>query len=106
MGATGETTPPSAVVETPPLASTQCPVNVPPQGSSVGRSHRPLFGLHTVPLVHIAMQPPAARLAAAAPTAAAVMVAAPMAVSGLPVLQGPEASRARMAIVPSFMSAW
>src|SRR5207237_1109313 len=55
----------------------------PSQGA---RTQRPVFGLHMVPLVQMAMHPPDARLAAAAPMASAVITAAPSAVLGLPVL--------------------
>jgi hypothetical protein len=50
-------------------------------------SQRPFFGLQTVPLVQIAMHPPALRSATAAPMAAAVRVVAPASVLGLPVAQ-------------------
>src|SRR3954453_20577218 len=50
-------------------------------------SHNPVFGLQAVPVVHIAMHPPAARSAAADPRASAVMVLAPANVFGEPVWQ-------------------
>jgi hypothetical protein len=48
-------------------------------------SHSPVFGLQAVPVVHMAMHPPAARSAADVPRASAVMVAAPAKVFGEPV---------------------
>src|SRR2546430_16816615 len=56
----------------------------PRQGSG---SHNPLAGLQVVPAVQMAMQPPAAREATAAPMATALVVAAPTPVLELPVLQ-------------------
>src|SRR4051812_35386455 len=95
IGAMGRTVLlPSAFAVTPVLAATHLlPANVsshispePQRPSQGARSHRPVLGLHVVPAVQIAMHPPAARFAAAAPSAAAVVTAAPMAVFGLPVL--------------------
>src|SRR5712671_3904691 len=58
------------------------------QGST---SQSPVCGLHPVPLVHMAMQPPAARSATALPIASAVIVDAPTKVLVPPVWQAAKA---------------
>jgi hypothetical protein len=64
----------------------------PLQGSG---SHSPFAGLHVVPAVHVAMQPPAAREATAAPMAAALVAAAPAIVFELPVVQPARTAKAK-----------
>jgi hypothetical protein len=66
--------------------------HTPLQGSG---SHNPLAGLHVVPAVHIAMHPPAAREATAAPMAAALVAAAPAIVFELPVVQPARTANAK-----------
>src|SRR5436190_23404891 len=85
----------SALAATPVVPATHLlSVNVsshvssaPHRPSQGWRSQSPVLGLQAVPAVQIAMQPPAARFAAAAPSAIAVVTAAPAPVLTFAVLQ-------------------
>src|SRR3989442_1039554 len=81
----------------------QCSVEEhwPRQGKT---SQKPVRPLQTVPLVQMAMQPPEAREAAAAPMAAAVMTPAPAMVLALPVEQAARARRLTRRRVMTFSS--
>jgi hypothetical protein len=70
--------------------------HLPLQGKA---SHKPVLVLQNISPVQMAMQPPAARDAAAAPTARLVVAAAPIRVFGLPVLQAASSARTETAAI-------